>query len=167
MNKNLKRHKLLGLLSSQYVKVKSKHESILGVDFETLEQSLKCTREQLIELSSTLITEEEIDYHDAYSVKGLYAKPKGVSSYSIKKYKLENEKITFDRIRNWVQTSIPIISLLITISTIISSEQRITQKQNELIRSENKVEKLDLKVIELETKIDTLNTLIQKIKNTK
>jgi hypothetical protein len=63
---------------------------------------MDCSLGKLMEISSTLFDEQEVDKHDAYDIKGIYAKMKGVSSYTSKKYKRENEKIIFDRLKNWV-----------------------------------------------------------------
>jgi len=57
--------------------------------------------------------------------------PKGVASFSTRKYPLENEKLLFKRIKNWVQIFIPVLSLVLTIIILGVSEYRLKNKEQE------------------------------------
>jgi hypothetical protein len=150
MNNNLSRHKLLKILADKYLKVNQGQEQALGVSWEDLMAKMNCSLGELMDISSTLFDEQEVDKHDAYGIKGIYAKMKGVSSYSTRKYRKENEKLIFERFKNWIQVLIPIISLLVTLYVVIASERRIEDKDNQ-------INKYDNRLLELERKMDTLD----------
>jgi len=95
MNRNLKRHEILRILSEQYIKVELEKEgyNVLGVPYKTLEKELDCNDIELRLILSELFNSKEIKYHDAYNVIGVFALEKGLESYSNDKYlKIGNEE---------------------------------------------------------------------------
>ncbi len=156
MSSNSKRHKLLKILADKYIKANQGEEQALGVSWEDLISKLNWTMDELLEVSSTLYAEEEVAKHDAYGIKGIYAKMKGVSSYSSKKYKREHERIIFDRIKNWVQTVIPILSLTVTFTVIILSEVRLQSKDKKIDELTERINKIENDLIKSqEVRVDT------------
>ncbi|MBX2963743.1 MAG: hypothetical protein KF687_14630 [Cyclobacteriaceae bacterium] len=147
MDNNLKRHRLLKILAGKYIKVNLKEENALGVSYEDLRDKLNCGQGELLELGFALREEEEIDFHDAHNIKGFYCKEKGIASFNTKKYVRLNEKLIFDRVKNLVQTLIPILSLVITIGVITISEIRLNAKQDEIERIENRLKEIELIII--------------------
>jgi hypothetical protein len=159
MSSNLKRHKLLKILADKYIKANQGEEQALGVSWEDLTSKLNWTMDELLEVSSTLYAEEEVAKHDAHGIKGIYAKMKGVSAYSSKKYKREHERIIFDRIKNWVQTVVPILSLIITFTVIILSEVRLQNKNEQMDELTERINKIEHDLLRSnEVRLDTTKT---------
>jgi hypothetical protein len=157
MSKNLKRHRLLKILAEKYIKASQGHEQGLGVSWEDLMSKLRWDMDELLDVSSTLFSEEEVAKHDAYGIEGIYAKTKGVSAYSSKKYKREHERIIFDRIKNWVQTVIPIVSLVITFTVILLSEFRLKNKNKQIDELTKRINKIEYELMKSnELRIDTI-----------
>ena len=157
MSNNLKRHKLLKLLAQKYINASQGKEQGLGVSWEELTSKLNWTMDELLEVSSPLFAEEEVGKHDAYGIKGIYAKMKGVSAYSSRKYRREHERIVFDRLKNWIQTVIPILSLLITVIVVLLSEQRLQNTNLEIEILTKRLDSLENTTQRfLKTPIDTL-----------
>lgn len=139
-----KRHELLKLLSIRCVEIQlgKIKENGIGVSYEEICKSLDCDRHKLYEISNLLYDEKEIDYFDAYNIKGLYAKSKGITSYTDKKYlKLKNSRIK-NNIKDIVSIVIPVLSLLIALFTIWYKVDTINSK-NEIEIKEIK-EKLEI-----------------------
>ena len=132
MNLYKKRHKLLEILSKHRKNVelnKSKY-NYLGVSFDDIYNELKCNDEELHLITSELYTSEEIGYHDAYNIVGLFAKDKGLSAFSNKKYiKLWWENL-FNISKNIVQIFIPVFSLIIAYVALTAKSNQL-QKQSE------------------------------------
>jgi len=159
MSNNLKRHKLLKIIADKYIKANQGEEQALGVSWEDLTSKLNWTMDELLEVSSTLYAEEEVAKHDAHGINGIYAKMKGVSAYSSKKYKREHERIIFDRLKNWVQTVIPILSLIITFTFIILSEVRLQNKNEQIDELTERINKIEHDLIKSnEVRVDTTKT---------
>lgn len=156
MNNNLNRHKLLKILSEQYIKA-NQGNGPLGVSWDELQSRMNCTLDKLMEISAPLYEAEEVARHGAHGVNGVYAKMKGVSSYTTKKYKRENNKLIFDLLKNWVQILIPLISLFVTLYVVISSERRMNKKSEEINRLENRLKEMERNIFEIGRKFETLN----------
>lgn len=161
MKNNLRRHRLLEILKDKYFNQIQPGEKVIGVSWDDLMTKLNCTLDKLIEISSPLYDEKEIDNYDAYGVKGVFIKMKGVSSYTTEKYKRENTRLIFEAAKNWVQTIIPLLSLLIAIYALIISENRIKIRDNEIIKFKIRIEELESEVIDIDKRIqpksDSLN----------
>jgi len=151
MNSNLKRHQLLKILADKRIKgIQPGSKPIIGVSWDELTSKLKCSLDEILEISAPLFDEKEIDKFDAYDILGAYATTKGVSSYNTKKYLKETTKQRFETAKNWVQTIIPLLSLLITFYALIVSETRMRAKDNELNKIKTKLEQLEKEVIDIE-----------------
>src|SRR5574343_1232649 len=132
MNLYKKRHKLLELLSKHRNNVelnKAKYNAF-GVTFEDIYKSLNCNDDELHIITSELYTSQEIGYHNAYDIIGLFAKEKGLSAFSNKKYlKLWWDNL-FNISKNIVQIFIPILSLIIAYVALTTKSSNL-QKQSE------------------------------------
>lgn len=159
MSSNLKRHKLLKILADKYIKANQGEEQALGVSWEELTSKLNLTMDELLEVSSTLYAEEEVAKHDAHGIKGIYAKMKGVSAYSSKKYKREHERIVFERLKNWIQTIIPVLSLTITIVVVLLSEYRMQNKSKEIDRLSKRIDSLETEFVKEKLRLNDIDTV--------
>ena len=117
MNSNLLRHRLLGILTKQYI-VAEKSSEPMGVSFENIESELKCTDIFLRQSISELYVNEEVGYHDAYDIIGLYASEKGAASFSNKKYWIIYCSNIKDSIKYWFQILVPVLSLLVALFAV-------------------------------------------------
>jgi len=154
MNINKNRHKLLGLLSEQYFNRQFENQDTY-LSFDFIKTNMKVSDRELMLLYSKLHEDKEADFYSVSGNEGLYATDKGVTSFSEKKYVLENEKIFFDRLKNWTQIIIPILSLSATILVITLSEIRINKKQED-------INELNKRVKELETMVKSHKPAINK-----
>lgn len=162
-----KRHKLLELLSEQRKKIETNpDEPNLAVDFTTLCKELKCDREFLYLIYTDLIEKGEVGFYNA-TFEGLYAERKGVASFVTKKYLKDRKNRTWTVYKNWVQTLIPVLSLLATIfiaydktnesSSLDSQELQVLKKEiNYLKQSLNSNEaKTRIQMTSAENKVKT------------
>jgi len=150
MNLNLKRHKLLGLLSDQRIGVELEKEgyNVLGVTFVVILKHLDCNKDELQLITSELYTSDEIGYHDVGNGSGLFAKDNGLTSFSNEKYVKLNNKIIKNNIKDFVQIIIPILSLIVAILAIsikINSLNSRTEKEIKAIEQKQELilEKID------------------------
>ena len=76
MNLNKKRHKLLELLCKHRnnVELKKAKYNALGVSFTDIYAELNCNDDELQIITAELYTSDEIEYHDAHNITGLFAK---------------------------------------------------------------------------------------------
>ena len=159
MNLELKRHKLLGILSKQRndLELEKAEYNALGVPFEKIYTELNCNEDELKLITSELYTADEIGYHDAYDIVGVFAKDNGLSAFANKKYSRIYWKRISDLTKNAVQIVIPILSLLIAFIAL-------TIKIDTLNKStENKIDNLEKQVIELKTESEQHKINIKKI----
>jgi hypothetical protein len=163
MKSNLKRHRLLKILADKRIKgIQPGNQPVIGVSWDELASKLNCSLDKILEISAPLIEEKEIDKYYAYGILGAYATPKGVSSYATEKYKRENTKQIFEALKNWVQTIVPLLSLLIAFYALVVSEARTKTKDIELNKYKIKLEELEKKVLDNQTR-----TTIDSVANSK
>ncbi|RPD93084.1 hypothetical protein EGM88_13620 [Aureibaculum marinum] len=159
MNLELKRHKLLGILSKQRndLELKKAEYNALGVPFEKIYSELNCNEDELKLITSELYTADEIGYHDAYDIVGIFAKDNGLSSFANKKYSRIYWKRVSDLTKNAVQIIIPILSLLIAFIALSIKIESLNKS------TDNKIDNLEKQVIELKSELDkTKNRIITK-----
>ena len=156
MNLYKKRHKLLELLSKHRNNVelnKAKYNA-LGVSFEEIYKELKCNDDELHVITSELYTSDEIGYHDAYNIIGLFAKDKGLSAFSNRKYiKLWWDNL-FNISKNIVQIFIPILSLIIAYVALTSksnqfqkkSEKELQEVRELLLKQQKDIKSLEYRI---------------------
>lgn len=151
MNIDDKRHKLLGLLTKQRndLELKKAEYNALGVPFDKIYKELDCDEDELQLITSELYTSDEIGYHDAHNIIGLFAKKNGKTAFSNNKYK---RRIS-DRKKERVKFILPILALAISLASLYFSN--ITNIRKSTFESENK---------ELKDKIDTLEIQVNKLK---
>jgi hypothetical protein len=153
MNLYKKRHKLLELLSKHRNNVelnKAKYNA-LGVSFEDIYNELKCNDDELHIITSELYTSEEIGYHDAYDIVGLFAKDKGLSAFSNRKYiKLWWDNL-FNISKNIVQIFIPVFSLIIAYVALTSKSNQYQKKSEKELQEVKELllkQQKDIKALE-------------------
>jgi len=151
MNIDTKRHKLLGILTEQRKNVELKKEgyNTLGVAFENIYSGIDCDKDELHSITSELYTSDEIGYHDAYNIVGLFAKDNGVTAFANKKY---NNRI-IERRKERVKFILPILAILISSASLYFSKfANIDEKQFDKVNKE------------MQKKIDTLELQVNKLK---
>lgn len=151
MNIDTKRHKLLGILTKQRkdLELKKAEYNALGVPFEKLYNELDCDEDELHSITSELYTSEEIGYHDAHNIVGLFAKDKGVTAFANKKY---SNRIV-ERRKERVKFILPILAILISSTSLyFSNFANIDEKQFYKVNKE------------MQMKIDTLELQVSKLK---
>lgn len=159
MNSNIRRHRLLKILTDTYLKGIQPREKVIGISWDELKNKTNCTLEKLIEISAPLYDEKEIDDYDTYGIKGLYVTIKGVSSYTTKKYKKENTKLIFKAAKNWVQTIIPLLSLLIAFYALLTSEYRMKTRDNVIDSLKFRLDGLEKRIIDLDKGIESTDSV--------
>ena len=152
MNIDDKRHKLLGLLTKQRndLELKKAKDNSLGVPFNKIYKELDCNEYELQLITSELYTSDEIGYHDAHNIVGLFAKKNGKTAYANKKYK---RRIS-DRKKERVKFILLILAFIISLASLYFSNMANIRKST--FDTENK---------ELKNKIDTLEFQVKELKN--
>ena len=149
MNINKKRHELLSLLYKKRADAELRRsDNIIGVSFEEIEKSLNLTQDELLIVTSELIELEEISFHDASGIKGLFCSKKGATSFANKKYLRANNARIKNDIKDIVQIIIPVLSLIITVMVIALNS---SEKTKEIKAIEQKVELLEKQIDSWET----------------
>ena len=156
MNKNLQRHKLLEILSLQYINSDIDPDLNIHVSCKEIYSKLKISEFDLYMIIKELTSNEEIDYYfwNDEDKKGLYAKPNGVTAFTNNKYvRLRNKQLK-ENIKDIVQIFIPVISLIIAFIalTIKFNNNKVENDQQfQLIKNDIK----DLKKQSFEKRKDT------------
>lgn len=132
MHLNKKRHKLLELLSKHRnnVELKKAKYNSLGVSFNDLYKELNCNDDELQIITAELYTSDEIGYHDANNIVGLFAKQNGLSAFSNRKYINLWRDNLFNTSKNIVQIFIPVLALIVAILSFTLKFDNL-QKQSE------------------------------------
>lgn len=127
-----KRHKLLKLLSihRNNVELGKAKQNALGVSFEIIFKELNCNEDKLQIITSELYTSDEIGYHNAHNINGLFATDKGLSAFSNRKYIKIYWDNFFNTAKNIVQVFIPVFSLIIAYVALTTKSDNL-QKQYE------------------------------------
>lgn len=160
MNINLKRRRLLGLLAKRQIEVDlGKTNNVVGISFEDVLTFTKCDDIKLAAITSELFDAEEIAYYNHDGLKGLFCELKGVTSHSNKKYKKAFTSAIKGNVKDFVQISIPVLSLLVAIMVITRED---TKRTKEIQATEQKVEALQERIYTLETQ--TKGTPIDSLK---
>lgn len=150
MNSNLLRHRLLNILTRQYI-IAEKSREPLGVSFKSIETELKCS-ESVIRMSlSELYENEEIGYHDAYDIVGVHATEKGVASFSNKKYWRIYWTNFKDSVKYWFQILVPVLSLLVALYAVTHDFKKHNEETN-------------IQLKEMKSQIESLQSQIEQIK---
>jgi len=160
MNYNLKRHKLLKILSNQYVKFDSLDEANsdkLAVDYNEIYKALNCNSYRLRFIISPLMDEKEIDsFNNGY--EGLFAYEKGLSAFTDKKYFRKFINSILNKIKDFVHIVIPVFSLFIAYIALTGNFKAGNVEQDILLQEmQHKIELLQSKVEQLEIESKTNN----------
>lgn len=158
MNNNIKRHRLLNILTEQHVNLElgKTGNNILGVPFEALYRELKCNDSELRRLSSVLLVNQEVGYYDVSDITGLYATEKGIASFTDKKYINENRNRIKSNLKDIVQIIIPILSLAIAFMALTLKIENLTLlNSKELQEAKKQINSLKLRIETLESNSKT------------
>lgn len=131
MNKNKKKHQLLKILSKQYI-IGWGSEKSSGLTEDEIERVLKIDNFQLKTITTDLCENDETKHYKPDDIQGWMATEKGVASFNTKKYERIQSKYIWESIKNWVQTVIPVLSLIITIMVIIKNDKATYKELQEL-----------------------------------
>lgn len=154
---NLRKHKLLGILSEQYIlsEIGETENKEIGLNDDVILEKLKMSKYKYELIKQSLLDSAEVERHNPRYILGLYSTLKGVASFNDKKY----TKAFFDDIinilKNIVQIVIPILSLFIAYYAIqlkISEVNNYNQKQIDTLRKEIKILKSNKLKSETQTK---------------
>ena len=117
MDIDYKRHILLKVLTNQRINLELKKapNNVLGVSFDIICKELNCNRDYLNLVTSELFISEEIEYHDAGNIVGLFITEKGKTSFSNKKYYNRIKDRYKERVKFFVQITIPVLALIVAI----------------------------------------------------
>jgi hypothetical protein len=158
MNYNIKRHKLLEILTEQNLNVQLDKPGfqILGISYDEIYKKLNITDFQLLELTSELYDNKEIGYHNAYEVEGLYAKNKGIAAYSNKKYLKLYKKSIVENVKDVIQIAIPVLSVIVAIVALtIKIETVNNQNEKRFNDIEKKVNLNNIKTMNIRAKTES------------
>lgn len=117
MNQDKKRHQLLKILSNERYGTSYDEKDSSAVSFETIEKNLNLSRWELDKLTSELFLNEEIKYYQGQFL-GLYVEREGFTAYTNKKYLKRNKSEQWNNIKNWIQTIVPVLSLLVALGAL-------------------------------------------------
>ena len=158
MNIDTKRHKLLGILTKQRkdLELEKSEYNALGVPFDKIYSELDCDDDELHSITSDLYTSDEIGYHDAYNVVGLFAKDKGLTAFSNKKYHNRVIERRKEKVKFFVQTVIPILALVIAILSLS------LKFDNLKMQSDKELQKLEDKLVKQKMRIDSMEINLKK-----
>jgi hypothetical protein len=151
MNIDTKKHKLLEILTQQRkdLELKKAEYNALGVPFDKLYNELDCDEDELHSITSELYTSEEIGYHNAFNIVGLFAKVNGVTAFANKKY---SNRIV-ERRKKLVKFRLEILAIFISSASLYFSKfANIDEKQFDKVNKE------------MQMKIDTLELQVNKLK---
>jgi hypothetical protein len=155
MKLDLKKHKLLTLLSDKTIRAESgqllEGES-LGVSFEDLTKEMRCDILKLNLIAAELYLNKEIGYFDN-EIKGLFCDKNGLISFSNNKYKERYWKSFWDKMLTANKLLIPILSLIVAILAISlsMSDKEYKTDLHKIIQSQERILLLE-KTIEFQSK---------------
>ncbi|MEO6730569.1 MAG: hypothetical protein ABIN01_05085 [Ferruginibacter sp.] len=132
MNHYHRDHFILKILAEQYFEWEKAKKGIVAIDFESFKKKFNCSKAELELMTAKLFSEGEVMYYNVNGIEGIAIKPKGLASFAEKKYLKERKKLIFDETKNWVQVSIPILSLLLAIMIFVKSNAKLKEQDKEL-----------------------------------
>jgi hypothetical protein len=136
MNKNLKKHALLKILSEQYIEGWDT-EILSGIVESQIKEDLNISHKQLRTIIAELLGENEVQNFkpNENSEQGWMTNDNGAASYGNEKYKKIRTNNNWNLIKNWVQTVIPVLSLIVTIMVILRNDT-ITDRELQELRGQ-------------------------------
>ena len=126
MKSDLKRHKLLKILSEKTLKFTVDElpaKEAIGVSFDEILKLMKCDKTKLNLIAAELYKNKEIGYHNANSVIGMYCDKNGLSSLSNAKYRARYWKDFWNNLFTISQIIVPILALSVALITVLDSRQ--------------------------------------------
>ncbi len=135
MSEDLLRHKLLKILSKQYIKSGQPENSSMqiGLEYEKVLSELCITREKLDHLTAELFLNKEIALWNTNGYLGIYANEIGVTSSSNNKYKKRYQDSILKIFKLFAQIIIPILSLLVAVFSLYTKFNSDNLERIELI----------------------------------
>jgi len=154
---NLRKHKLLGILSEQYIlsEIGETENKEIGLNDDIILSKLNMSKYKYELIKQSLLDSGEVDRHNPRYILGLYSTLKGVSAFNDRKYTKAFSDDIINIFKNIVQIVIPVLSLLIAYYAIqlkISEVNNHTQKQIDTLQQEIKILKSNKLKPEIQTK---------------
>ena len=120
MNEDLLRHKLLKILSKQFIKSGLPENTSLpiGLEYKKVLSELSINREKLDKITAELFLNKEIKLWNTTGELGIYADEVGVISSSNEKYKKRHQDSILKIFKLIAQIFIPILSLLVAVISL-------------------------------------------------
>lgn len=157
MKGDLKRHKLLKILSDNAIKFETGElgdNQPMGVSFYELSKKLNCEPYKLHLIGAELLKNEEIAHHDELNVVGFSCYTNGLTSFSNHKYKARFWKDFWNNLFTISQIIVPVLALIVALVAV-----SITKQQQE------HTEEILLLRKELNRQQELLNSQTNKIQN--
>jgi len=140
MRLDLKRHKLLMILSINRIKFEANklQGEVLGTSFDELSQKLRCDIFKFNVIASELYDNNEIRHYNQHNINGVYCENNGLTSFSNNKYKARYWKDIWNNLLTISQIIVPIMALLVALIAVLDSRQskehseEIKQLRNEM-----------------------------------
>jgi len=125
MRLDLKRHKLLKILSVNRIKFEAKklQGEVLGTSFDELSQKMRCDIFKFNVIASELYDNDEIRHYNQHSINGVYCANNGLTSFSNGKYKARYWKDIWNNLLTISQIVVPIMALLVALIAVLDSQQ--------------------------------------------
>lgn len=120
MSEDLQRHKLLKILSKQYIKsgLPENNSLPIGLEYEKVLSKLCINREKLDNITAELFLNNEIKLWNANGALGICTDEVGVISSSNEKYKKRHQDSILKIFKLIAQIFIPILSLLVAVFSL-------------------------------------------------
>ncbi len=154
MNNNILKHKLLKILSKQYIisGFENAENAEIGLDDDVILPLLNISVEKYELLKMSLFEEKEVFRHNPKYKLGLYATDKGVASFVNKKYKKNNEDIIINWFKIFVQIVVPVLALVVAILSLtmkldslkMQSDKELQEIKNIVQKQKERIELLEL-----------------------
>lgn len=138
MKDDLKRHKLLKILSENAIKFETGelgNNQPMGVSFYELSKKLNCAPVKLHLIGAELLKNEEISHHDELYVVGFSCYKNGLISFANNKYKARFWKDFWNNLFTISQIIVPIMALAVALITVLDSRQSKEQSEEILLLS--------------------------------
>lgn len=125
MRLDLKRHKLLKILSVNRIKFEAGklQGGVLGTSFDELSQKMRCDILKFNVIASELYDNNEIRHYNQHSINGVYCENNGITSFSNGKYKARFWQDIWNNLLSISQIIVPIMALLVALIAVLDSRQ--------------------------------------------
>lgn len=140
---NLKRYKILKLLFEQYSLYNSDHNHNYYVTCDEVIKNFKFTNIEFDAIISLLKSNDEVEFYNVNGIKAILITDNGILAFNTRKYLKIYQKSIKDGVMYFVQTFIPVLSMIIALIAVSNTRnQKIDMLEIKLQKME-----IDLKNI--------------------